>query len=64
MQTGVKNDEGVEHGPAPNSHKESRSQHHVELVIARILAKQRVDAKERRFRSIDWEHADTNGRWH
>jgi hypothetical protein len=56
MQTGVK--KGVEHDFTPHSQTESRSHHHVELVIARILAKQNAYMKEGSFRHTDVENED------
>lgn len=44
MQTGAKKAGSAEHERVPHSKHGDRA-HHVELVISRILAKQRGDAK-------------------
>jgi hypothetical protein len=57
---GAKEDEGAEHEPAPNPHKESRAQHHVERVIARIFTKQHAHNKERSFWRTDFENENND----
>jgi len=54
MQTGAKKAGGTGHEPVPHSKHGDRA-HHVELVISRILAKQRGDAK-RSSRCLDLEN--------
>jgi hypothetical protein len=61
MQTGVKKDGGVEHERAPHSKRSSRS-HHVEVVLARIFAKQLGYMKQKSLRHLDLEDGSTG--WH
>ena len=42
----------------PAAQKESRAHHHVALVLSRILAKQKPDAKATFFRHGDVENKD------
>ncbi len=51
----------VEHEHAPHSKSGGRS-HHVEVVLARIFAKQRGYSKQKPLRSIDLENAGTDWR--
>ncbi len=60
VRTDAKKNRGVEHEPVPPSEKESRSHHHVELVVARIIAKQHANAKQKSFHLIDWENESTD----
>lgn len=60
MHTGAKKTGVVEHERAPHSKSGNRSQH-VEVVLARIFAKQREYAKQRSLRSLDWENAERTG---
>jgi len=61
MLTGAKKPGVVEHERAPHSKSGSRS-HHVEVVLARIFAKQRRDSKKKSLRSIDLENAGADWR--
>jgi hypothetical protein len=61
MQTGARKAGGVEQERAPHSKSRSRS-HHVEVVLARIFAKQHGYPKQESLRHLDWEEGDTN--WH
>jgi hypothetical protein len=61
MQTGAKKTAVVEHERAPHSKNESRS-HHVEVVLARIFAKQRGYTKQKSLRDLDLENA--GAAWH
>jgi len=56
MHTDAKRPGAVEHERAPHSKSGSRS-HHVEVVLARIFAKQRGYSKQKSFRSSDLENA-------
>ena len=49
----------VAHGRVPQPKNRSRS-HRVELVIARIFAKQRAGPKQRSLRRFDLEDADSS----
>ena len=61
MHIGAKKPGVVEHGHAPHPKSESRS-HHVEIVLARIFAKQRGYSKQKPVRSVDLENAGTDWR--
>ncbi len=61
MNTGAKKSGLVEHERAPQSKSRSQS-HHVEVVLARIFAKQRGYAKQKSLRSLDFENAGTDWR--
>jgi hypothetical protein len=61
IQTDPKKDRGVEHERVSHSKSGSRS-HHVELVLARIFAKQREYTKQEAPRQLDWENVGTD--WH
>lgn len=58
---GAKKTGVVEHERAPRSKNESRS-HHVEVVLARIFAKQRGYTKQKSLRHLDSENASVD--WH
>jgi phosphopentomutase len=58
IKVGPKQDEGAEHEPAPHPRKESRSQHHVERVIARIFTRQQAHNKERSSWRTDFGNDD------
>ncbi len=60
MHTGAKKPGLVEHERAPHSKSRGRS-HHVEVVLARIFAKQRGHSKKS-LRNIDVENAGTDWR--
>jgi hypothetical protein len=61
MHTGAKKPGVVEHERAPHSKSGSRS-HHVEVVLARIFARQRGYSKQKSLRSLDVENAGAD--WH
>jgi len=61
MQTGAKKDGVVGHERVPHSKSGSRA-HHVELVLARILAKQRGYMKQKSLRHFDLENVGAD--WH
>lgn len=48
----------------PKGTKDARSRHHVEEVMARILAKQRTNSKTITLGQTDQEDADTDDQWH
>lgn len=57
----TKKEGSVEHEPGPLSGGESRTHHHVEVVISRILAKQQEYLKQRSSRHMDVEDAESDG---
>jgi hypothetical protein len=61
METGAKKDGVGGHERAPHSKSGSRS-HHVEVVLARIFAKQRGYTKQKSLRHLDLENVGLN--WH
>lgn len=61
MQTGARKTEGVEHERVPHSKSRSRS-HHVEVVLARIVAKQQGYLKQKSLRHLDLENLGTDWR--
>lgn len=44
--------------------RDARSRHHVEVVMSRILAKQRTNSKTITLGRTDQEDADTDDHWH
>jgi len=61
MEPGARKAGVVEHERAPHSKRETRS-HHVEVVLARIFAKQHEYLKQKSLRHLDWDNVGTN--WH
>jgi len=61
MQTGARKAGGVEHARAPHSKSRSRSLH-VEVVLARIFAKQRGYMKQTSLRHLDFGNVGAD--WH
>ncbi len=61
MHTDAKKPGVVEHERAPHSKNKDRS-HHVEVVLARIFAKQRGYSKQNPLRSFDSENAGADWR--
>lgn len=61
MQTGAKKAGSVEQERAPHSKSRSRSQH-VEVVLARIFAKQHGYPKQKSLRHLDGEEGGMDWR--
>jgi len=61
MQTGAKKAGGVEHERVPHPKSRTRS-HHVEVVLARIFAKQHEYLRQKSLRHLDWDNVGMN--WH
>ncbi len=61
-QTGGEKTTGVVDRPNPHPQAGGRSQHHVEGVIARILAKRQASTKQPPFRYVDMQDKDKGSR--
>ena len=61
MHNDAKKSGVVGHERAPHSRSGRRS-HHVEVVLARIFAKQRGSSKQKSLRNLDWENAGADWR--
>lgn len=64
MYISVAKNEKNHYDLGPKGTKDARSRHHVEEVMARILAKQRTNSKTITLGRTDQEDADTDDQWH
>ena len=64
MHISVAKNEKNHYDLGPKGTKDARSRHHVEEVMARILAKQRTNSKTITLGRTDQEDADTDDHWH
>jgi hypothetical protein len=64
MHVSVAKDEKNHYDLGPKGRTDARSRHHVEEVMARILAKQRTNSKTLPLGRTDQEDGETEERWH
>jgi len=64
MHVSVEKDEKSDYEPGSEFTRGGRSRHHVEQVMARILAKQRPNTMKLPLEQIDQENSETDDRWH
>lgn len=64
MHISVAKNEKNHYDLGPKGTKDARTRHHVEDVMARILAKQRTNSKTIILERPDQEDVETDSRWH
>jgi len=64
MNVSVEQEEKTNYELGPGFTKDARSCHHVEKVMSRILARQRVHSKTTPLWPTEPEDCETDDRWH